>query len=103
MLKEYKVQSILGIWGGAIAFGIGYLMTSVPSAYQVMQAFLAIAIMLGSYVLFVSGCVMYAKGKGYGGVFGFLGCLGPLGLMILYVLKDKSKIVLKQREKEDRA
>ena len=97
MLKEYKTQAILGIWGGLFISLIGYLIFSIP---QGMYLYFGRAIMIGGYILIVAGSFMYAKGKGYTVVAGLLGLLGPLGLLLLYCLKDKSKIVLKKRERE---
>jgi peptidoglycan/LPS O-acetylase OafA/YrhL len=96
MLSEYKTQAILGIWGGAAFFGLGYFLISMS---QAVYRFFALPIAFGGFILFVCGCVMYSKGKGHSGFWGMLGILGPLGLLILYCLKDRSKIILKKRQK----
>ncbi len=96
MLKEYKTQAILGIWGGVIFFSFGFfLFWASRSIYNIF----GLTIMLGGYVLFVCGCFMYVKGKGRSWYMGLFGALGPVGLLLLYVLKDYSKIVLKKRSK----
>ncbi len=100
MLNEYRMQSILGIWGGLFCFFIGFMIASSATPPGAANGIFGFAIMAGSTVLFVSGCFMYAKGKGHAWLFGFFGLLGPLGLLVLYVLKDKSKIVLKERAKD---
>jgi len=97
MLKEYKMQSILGIWGGAIFFMMGYYFTYSP---QLLYSSFGRLIMSAGYALFICGCFMYSKGKGRSFWWGILGLLGPLGLLILYILKDRSKIILKKRQKE---
>ncbi len=97
MLKEYKMQAILGVWGGVLLFFVGYAITSFPEA---LYAYFGQAIMLGASILFVCGCFMYSKGKGRSWYFGLFGFLGPLGLLVLYCLKDRSKLILKKREKK---
>lgn len=97
MLKDYRVQTIVGIWGGILFFGVGYLVSGMP---QPLYASSGTLIMAGAYLLFVSGCFMYAKGKGQPLGLGFFGILGPLGLLLLYLFKDKSKMFLKKKQKE---
>ena len=98
MLKEYRTQVIIGIWGGFLFFLVGLLVASMPQA--VYHAFGSL-VMLGGYVLFVSGCFMYALGKGQSPYWGILGILGPAGLLVLYCLKDRSNIILVRRRRED--
>lgn len=97
MLNEYRSQTILGIWGGAAFFGLGYFFSGAP---QAAYAYFGSAIMIAGYILFVCGCFMYAKGKGRSFWWGVLGLLGPLGLPLLYCLKDRSRLILKKRQKE---
>lgn len=96
MLKEYKMQAILGVWGGILFFAFG---TFLFSASRDIYSYFALVIMLGGYILFICGCFMYVKGKGQNGFLGLFGILGPIGLLILYILKDNSKILLKERSK----
>lgn len=97
MLKEYRSQTIIGIWGGTCFFALGYFLTNAPQPVYVNFGRL---IMSGGYALFISGNYMYAKGKGQSGYWGILGIFGPIGLLILYCLKDRSKFILKKRQKE---
>jgi len=97
MLKEYKLQAILGIWGGIFFVLFGYLISPSESSYR----YFGHALMVGGYVLLVCGAVMYARGKGYRWVVGLCGICGPLGLLILYALRDRSAHVLKKRQKEE--
>jgi hypothetical protein len=97
MLKEYRLQSILGIWGGFFFLFLGFFLASLPRAVYMHFGYV---IMAGGACLFICGCFMYAKGKGRSFAWGFLGLLGLPGLVILYVLKDRSKIILKRRQKE---
>lgn len=96
MLKEYRAQTILGVWGGLFFCAAGWLIFQTPLAYRHFGALM----LAGGYVLFVSGCIMYAKGKGWDGLWGLLGILGPPGLLFLYALRDKSKLILRRRRKE---
>ncbi|MFH1690969.1 MAG: hypothetical protein ABIC68_00145 [Candidatus Omnitrophota bacterium] len=96
MLREYRFQTIVGIWGGVLFFSFGsFLFWASTSIYN----YFGLAIMLGGYVLFVCGCFMYVKGKGHSWYMGLFGILGPVGLLVLYVLKDYSKMILKKRLK----
>lgn len=97
MLKEYKMQAILGIWCGIIFFCIGYV---VATKISVGYLFFGRTVMAGGYILSVCGSFMYAKGKGQSWLMGLWGLLGPLGLVVLYVLRDKSNMILKKRHKE---
>jgi hypothetical protein len=98
MLKDYRLQSFLGIWGGVFFFALGVMISGATHAmYRVFSMMLE----AGGYILFVSGCVMYAKGKGHRWYLGLLGILGPLGLLFLYVLKDKSGWASKKRAPKD--
>jgi len=97
MLKEYKLQAILGIWGGFLLFALGFLVTGKDSSGYL---FFGKAIMLCSYALFICGCFMYARGKGRSWYWGILGVLGPLGLLVLYCLMDRARFILKKRKLE---
>ena len=98
MLKEYKTQTIMGVWGGVSFSVFGYFMMTLP---QASYSSFGRLMMIGGYILLVCGAFMYARGKGYGWGTGLCGFLGPLGLLILYVLRDRSRIVLKKRQKEE--
>jgi hypothetical protein len=98
MLKEYKMQTILGVGGGVFFLLFGFFMTPLPQAAYVSFGRLMMA---GGYILLGCGVFMYARGKGYSWVVGLCGLLGPLGLLILYVLRDRSRMVLKKRQKEE--
>ena len=46
-----------------------------------------IGVALGYTIFFV--CWSYAKGKGYSGLYAFLLVFGPIGMLVLWALKDK--------------
>ncbi len=97
MLKEYKIQTILGVWGGILSVLVGYYLSQGVQAVYVSFGRLT---MTAGYVLFICGCFMYAKGKGRSFYWGITGLFGPLGLLLIYLLKDRSKIILKKRQRE---
>lgn len=97
MLKEYRIQTVLGVWGGSLFFTFGAFLYSAADR---VYSYFGLLMMLGGYVLFICGCFMYVKGKGHSWYFGLFGFFGPLGLLVLYVLKDNSKIILKRRLKK---
>ncbi|MDD5018846.1 MAG: hypothetical protein PHH75_01560 [Candidatus Omnitrophica bacterium] len=96
MLKEYKAQALMSVWGGFLFGALGYVVTYLGSPH----GYFGYVMMTGGYVLLACGGYMYARGKGYGWVMGLLGILGPVGLLILYVLRDKSALILRKRRKE---
>lgn len=97
MLKEYKVQAVLGVWGGFSFFALGFL---INLSRGTGHLFFGRLIMTGSFLLFVCGCFMYARGKGRSWYWGILGFLGPAGLLFLYCLADRSRMVLKKKRQE---
>ena len=97
ILKEYKAQAILGVWGGIFFSVFGYFILSMP---QTVYLYFGRMMMVGGYILLICGSFMYAKGKGYNWYVGLLGVLGILGLLILYCLKDRSTFILKKRQKD---
>ena len=96
MLKEYKSQTILCVWGGFFFCGLGYLFAQPSSPYP----FFGQILLTGGYLLNVCGAYMYARGKGYEPWWGFLGFLWVLGLVVLYALRDRSGEVLIKRRRE---
>ncbi len=96
MLKEYRTQTIIGVWGGFFFGCLGYLVASLGASYL----YFGYMMIAGGYILLACGGYMYARGKGYGWVVGLIGVLGPAGLLILYVLRDRSALVLRRRRKE---
>ncbi len=98
MLKEYKTQTVLGIWGGGLFFAFGVFLSSASDCFY---RYFGLVMILGGYILFICGCFMYVKGKGHSWYLGLFGIFGPMGLLILYILKDNSKIILKSRLKRE--
>ena len=97
MLREYKMQTFVCVWGGFV-FGLFGFLISVPgTAYEVFGRLL----IAGGWVLMACGCFFYALGKGYGWSMGLMGLFGPLGAVFIYLLRDKSALMLKKRKKEE--
>jgi drug/metabolite transporter (DMT)-like permease len=88
MLKEFKRRTNTGVGFGWIIMLIG----SVQARSQSSGAsVLGLCLLLVGAVLFVWGCVQYAKGKGQSGYWGALGLLWLLGLVALFFLPDRNK------------
>ena len=81
MLPQYKTKTNIFI-GLAIALWALVIVGVLPPGplFQIAQ-----------FGLMITGCVFYAKAKGYHGAFGLFGLLNILGLIILVCLKDKCK------------
>jgi TRAP-type C4-dicarboxylate transport system permease small subunit len=85
MIKEYKYNTNLGVGFGIIAQIAG----SFLSKYGYLL--FGNVLMFIGFILFIWGCVQYAKGKGYSGWLGLLGLLSIFGLLVLVLLRDKHK------------
>ncbi|MFA5038782.1 MAG: hypothetical protein WC732_03790 [Candidatus Omnitrophota bacterium] len=97
MLKEYKTQTIICVWGGFLFCGLGYLAAHPDSPHP----YFGYALFAGGYLMNVCGAYMYARGKGYSALAGLLGVFWAPGLLVLYVLRDRSGAILKKRRREE--
>jgi dipeptide/tripeptide permease len=96
MIKEYQSKTNIGIGLGLV------LMIAVPLALiyaggqPVSSGMLVLIVVsrVAGTILFIWGCCMYAKAKGYSAALGLLGLLFLIGLIILAVLPDKTKNVV---------
>jgi hypothetical protein len=87
MLAEYKRKTNIGV-----GLGMGLQIASRALTPQGGGlAPLAIVLVVGGIILFIWGCMSYAKGKGYNGAWGLLGLLSIIGLIILVLMPDKHK------------
>ena len=100
MLKEYRLQTRLCAWGGLAFLGLAYFMGGLEDdGWVLFSRFLY----LGGYALTGCGAFMYGLGKGYRRGAAAAGVLGPVGLFLVYLLRDKSGLVLKKRARERRS
>ncbi len=97
MLREYKFQTSVCVWGGVFFGFFGFLIATHGASYEVFGQLL----MVGGYLLTSCGCFLYARGKGYGWVVGLAGILGPAGVAFIYLLRDRSAMMLKKMKKEE--
>lgn len=97
VLREYKTETVFCFWGSMLFFVLGFFLANSSSHYL----FYGYCLIAGGYVLSACACFTYAKGKGYGLVVSALGLLGPLGLLAIYVLRDRSGEVLKKRRRQE--
>ncbi len=97
MLKEYKMQTSVCVWGGFVFGLFGFLLSVPGTAYEGFGRLT----MMGGYCLLVCGGFMYARGKGYSWMTGVVSFLGPVGIAVIYLLRDKSAMVLKKRKDEE--
>ena len=87
MLPEFKTKTNIGVGAGLLLQMAGNLMSNPGEPLTLVAGLL---FLLGT-ALFIWGCSMYAKAKGHSPVLGLLGLLWILGLVILFLLKDKNK------------
>ena len=88
MLQQYKKKINLGIGIGLILSLGGKVISSNPNE---TIALLGSILGLMGIPIFIYGLSMYAKAKGRSWVWGILGFLNLIGLIILYFLKDLEK------------
>ncbi|MGI0134172.1 MAG: hypothetical protein ACREBW_04360 [Candidatus Micrarchaeaceae archaeon] len=88
MLAEYKTKTNIGVGLGIVAELVGNFLLDPTSR---AQAVLGAVIILVGFVMFIWGCVQYAKGKGHSGWFGLLGLVSIFGLLVLVFLPDRHK------------
>lgn len=92
MISAYRGKSIGGIVGGIVLSGVGFgLVAAAEEADSEGMAIAGGLLLAGGGILYLWGCVMYAKGKGYSGWLGLLALLNWIGLIILAVLPDKCR------------
>jgi hypothetical protein len=92
MLLEEKKKLKIGVGVGIPLMVAGRLLTltSTPEDLRDNPLFLMIGLVGCSFYLW--GCWNFAKGKGWHGWFGlFLGLIFIIGLVVLFVLPDKTK------------
>jgi hypothetical protein len=99
MIAKYNRKSLmLGIPGLVLQIGCLFISNLIAAKAKsdgsVPSAALLGACSLGSIIgtiLLIVGLCYYAKAKGHSAVFGLLGLLSCIGLLILAVLPDKTK------------
>ena len=88
MLKEYKRNTNIGVGIGFVALTLGnYAIRTGLVGGPLVGLFLCL---LG-IPLFLWGCGQYARGKGYSALWGALGLLYILGLLVLVLMPDRNK------------
>ena len=87
-------------WGGIAFLGLAYFMGGFADSGWI---FFSQVLYLGGFALTGCGTYMYGRGKGYAPSIGLLGLLGPLGLGIVFMMKDHSGLILKRRARERRS
>ena len=89
MLKKYKYKTIILIILGFI-LNLGTFIT-IGVIGENAPVILGLLFLL-SFFIICTGCIYWAKGKGYHGAWGIIGIFGGLGIMILALFRDKTKI-----------
>ena len=90
MLPEYKTKTNIGAGLGIIGQIVGRALLNSSSQGLAMAG---LVVALAAFALFIWGCMQYAKAKGQSGWFGLLGFLSIIGLLVLFFLPDRHKIV----------
>lgn len=88
MLQEYKTKTNIGIGVGFLCSIVGRVLAHGGSEFGII---IGLVFIIAGIILFIWGCISYARGKGQSPFFGLLGLLYILGLIILVFLPDKHK------------
>lgn len=87
MLPEFKPQASKGINRGLTMQVAGLLLPAfIPAT---VGLYIGGALFLAGVGVMTWGCLAYAQGKCYPAVYGLLGLLSFLGMLILVLLPDK--------------
>src|SRR5438105_3649526 len=92
MIAEYRQQSNKFLWIGIIVSTVCNVIkfgATENAQYASYGGAAGFGALIGT-LIFLYGCILYAKAKGYEWYYGFIGALGLVGLLILYFFKDKS-------------
>src|SRR5713101_7361664 len=95
MLRQFTTKSIIAlILGIGMMFGGGMVggYLSYGAGESSLPIIVAAIIWLPGFCFFMWGCVNLARAKGHSGWFGLVGLLFILGLILLVLLEDKSKV-----------
>jgi len=87
--KAYLIILVSFAWliGGAVLFQL-----INPSTQSASAHLLGWGMLLGFAAIFLVGATVWAGAKGYHPILGFvLGWIGPIGLLILVILPDRSR------------
>jgi hypothetical protein len=91
VLEEYKTKTNIGVGLGLILSMMARVLFGGEDHLSFIAGFvLAIA----GTMVFIWGCMSYARGKGYHPLLGLLGLLNLLGLLVLVLLRDRRKAAL---------
>lgn len=95
MIPEYKNKANAGIGLGLLLIVIAIVIgvSAIHRTGEVAGGSLLLVLIarIAGAVLFIWGCCMYAKAKGYSAALGLLSLLFLIGLIVLAVLPDKTK------------
>ena len=87
MLAEFKRKTNIGIGAGFLTVIFGRVILKDGGDIAIIGAGLVVA----GWVMFIWGCMQYAKAKGHSGAWGLLGLLSILGLIVLFFFPDRHK------------
>jgi hypothetical protein len=95
MIQKYnRISLALGIPGLLLQIASQFIVNLYKNPAAQMQSeilpIIATAGLMVGTVLLIIGLCYYAKAKGYSAVYGFLGLLSCIGLIILALMKDKT-------------
>jgi hypothetical protein len=91
-MKKARILVLISMFTYILGIGLisAIFLPDLPNLASSLRAFLQIS----CFVVFIWGCVELAKAKGYHPIWGMLGILQLIGLIILIVLPNKNKILL---------
>lgn len=92
MLAEYEGKSRPFLWGGFIgALVLRIAGTALIAVDQNALGILLTVLSVVAFAVFIYGCTLYARAKGYSPWLGLVGISGLIGIIVLAVIPDKHK------------
>ena len=93
MIVELKKQANKWLIIGFVIALLGSTLKGSHYTYSQFLHYSGIFIYLVGLGLFIYGCTIYSRAKGHGWGWGLFGVLNIIGLVILFFLPDKHKVV----------
>jgi hypothetical protein len=97
-IRRYKRNTNIGVAAGIVILGIARAAgaANTPEATGAAASpatLILIALMvISGYAAFIWGCCNYAMKKGHHWAWGLLGFLSLLGLLVLFFMRDRTKL-----------
>jgi hypothetical protein len=88
MIEEYKTKTNVGVGLGLILSMMARVLFGGEDQVSIIAG---LVLAIAGTMVFIWGCMSYARGKGYHPLMGLFGLLYLPGLLVLVLLRDRRK------------